>query len=386
MADNKQAGVQPAFPKILRMPEVERPVTLPVATPAEVKSAADLPSRLFFGDLVPASFKRQKKGWSAEWQDAEGHQTRFRYAGGLSGLELKFDGDEVVTLVSAERFSDLAQSVQNVHPGAWLDKLGQRLEALYNLRLFPHREEDAVGADFPDGHLLTLVMPVPADRLMALFDLHKQLQQDPDIKGGIDAYARLHFSVVNYIEGRNHPMLAHPAGLVLHHVNALGTPAAEMPIREEDEEGVVAWTLQRSHYLYIAHCHLRDLSRFVARLAQAGFIGAAITGNSQTGIKEGWPQGPEFGAALLPFGYEYVAQNAWWFDKGRRRRMFYPNFGDADDRNQLGGQVGDIWVKALIRDAQKAAQSNKADTARAFAEGMAAGGGASVRPDSGALH
>jgi hypothetical protein len=191
---------------------------------------------------------------------------------------------------------------------------------------------------------------------------------------------------VNYIEGRNHPMLAHPAGLVLNHVNALGTPAAEMPVREEDEEGIAAWTLQRSHYLYIAHCHLRELSRFVARLAAAGFIAGPGTGNAQTGMKEGWPSAPEFGAALLPFGYEYVAQNAWWFDKDRRRRMFYPNFGDADDRNQLGGQSGDIWIKALIREAQKAAEFNKADTARIFAEGMAATAGETPGADPATLH
>jgi hypothetical protein len=380
MAEKSYAGAPPAFPKILRLPAIERPVLVPVATFAEVKSAEDLPSRLLFGDLVPGSFKKQKKGWSAEWRDAEGHQTRYRYAGGLSGLELKFAGDEVVTLVSAERFSDLAQQAQNIHPGAWLDKLSQTLEAQYNIRIFPHREEDAVGADFPDGHLLTLVMPVPADQLMPLYDLHKRLQGDPEIKTGIDAYVRLHYSVVNYIEGRNHPMLAHPAGLVLNHVNALGTPAAEMPVREEDEEGVAAWTLQRSHYLYIAHCHLRELSRFVAHLAVAGFIGAPGTG------KEGWPSAPEFGAALLPFGYEYAAQNAWWFDKEGRRRMFYPNFGDADDRNQLGGQSGDIWIKALIRDAQKAAEFNKADTARIFAEGMAAGAGEASPVDPATLH
>jgi hypothetical protein len=380
MPETTPAGAVPAFPKILRLPEIQRPVTIPVATPAEVQSAVDLPSRLLFGDLVPASFQRQKKGWVAEWRDAEGQQTRLRYAGHLSGLELRFLDDEVVTLVSAERFADLAQAVQNIHPGAWLDKLAKQLEAQYNLRVFPHREEDAVGADFPDGHLLTLLMPVPADRLMALYDLHKQLQNDPEIKTGIDAYARLHFSVVNYIEGRNHPMLAHPAGLVLHHVNALGTPAAEMPIREEDEEGVTAWTLQRSHYLYIAHCHLRELNRFVVRLAAAGFIGAAGLG------KEGWPHAAEFGAALLPFGYEYAAKNAWWFDQGRHRRMFYPSFGDSDDRNQLGGQSGDLWIKALIREAQKAAEFTKADTARAFAEGMAAGGSANLRPDPAELH
>jgi hypothetical protein len=380
MPKNSQAGSPPAFPKLLRLPEIQRPVTVPVATPAEVKSAEDLPSRLLFGDLVPGSFHRQKKGWSAEWRDAEGHQTRFRYAGHLSGLELRYLDDEVVTLVSVERFADLAQQAQNIHPGAWLDKLAKQLEVQYNLRVFPHREEDAVGADFPDGHLLTLVMPVPADRLMALFDLHKHLQDDPEIRTGIDAYARLHFSVVNYIEGRNHPMLAHPAGLVLHHVNALGTPAAEMPLREEDEDGVAAWTLQRSHYLYVAHCHLRDLGRFVNRLAGAGFIGPAGTG------KEGWPTAPEFGAALLPFGYEYAAQNAWWFDKDRHRRMFYPNFGDVDDRNQLGGQSGDIWIKALIRDAQKAAEYNKADTVRAFAEGMAMAGGEPPEAGPGTLH
>ena len=376
MAQNPETDSPPAFPKLLALPAVERPVRIPVTHFAEVKSADDLPDRLLLGDLKPESFRWEKKGWSAEWLDADGHRARFRFAGGLSSLELSYRGDEAVTLTTAERFVDLGQTVQTIHPGAWLDILGRHLDGQYNLRVFPHREDDAVGGDFPDGHLLTLVMPVPADRLMALFDLHKRLQGDAGIRTGLSAYLRLAFSVVNYIEGRNPAMLAHPAGLVLHHVNALGTPAAEMPVREMDEEGVVAWTLRRSHYLYVAHLHLREAVRLVRRLADAGFIARADD------AREGWPHAPEFGAALLPFGYEYAAKNAYWFDRDRRRRMFYPAFADADDRNALGSQRGDVWIRALIRDAQKKSEQLKADTARAFAEGLAVGMG---RPEQG-LH
>jgi hypothetical protein len=376
MAQISASDTPPAFPRLLALPAVERPVRVPVATFAEVKSAADLPDRLLLGDLAPGSFRPEKKGWSAEWIDADGHRARFRYAGHLSSLELAYRGDEAVTLTTAERFVELGQTVQTIHPGAWLDILARHLEGQYNLRVFPHREDDAVGGDFPDGHLLTLVMPVPADRLMALFDLHKALQGDVAIRTGLTAYLRLAFSVVNYIEGRNPPMLAHPAGLVLYHVNALGTAAAEMPVRETDAEGLAAWTLRRSHYLYVAHLHLREAARLVSRLAQAGFI--ARTGDA----REGYPHAPEFGAALLPFGYEYAAKNAWWFDCDRRRRMFYPAFADADERNALGSQRGDVWIRALIRDAQKKSEQLKAETARAFAEGMAAGMG---RPEQG-LH
>jgi len=368
MAETPSSSGAPVFPKLLPLPAIVRPVEVPVARPGDVKSAADLPSRLLLGDRVPGSFKFEKRGWSAEWHDADGHKTKFRYAGNLSSLELSFAGDEVVTLTQAEQFSDLGHTVQTLHPGAWLDGLSQSLHAAYNLRVFPHREDDAVGGGFPDGHLLSLVMPVPADRLIALFTLHKQLQQDSALRTPIDAYLRYGFSVVNYLEGRNHPMLAHPVGLVMHHVNALGTPAADLPRREEDEEGVAAWTLQRSHYLYIAHVYLRDLARFVERLAQAGFIAAA---DSQG---EGCPASSEFGAVVLPFGYEYAAKNVWWFDKDRRRRMFYPSFADPDDRNQLAAGTGDIWARALLRDAEKMADQFKAETARAFAEGMAQGG------------
>lgn len=377
MAEKSDSSIPPAFPKLLALPAVERPVHLPVDAPADVKSAADLPDRLLLGDLVPESFRIEKKGWSAEWRDADGHHTRFRYAGRLSSLELAYRGDEVVTLTTAERFAELGQSVQGIHPGAWLEKLGRHLEGRYNLRVFPPRQDDAVGGDFPDGHLLTLVMPVPADRLLALYDLHKRLQQDHGIRTGIDAYLRLAFSVVNYIEGRNPAMLAHPAGLVLHHVNALGTPAAEPPVREVDEAGLAAWTLRRSHYLYVAHLHLREAARLVDRLEGAGFLGRAGEG------KEAWPHAPEFAAALLPFGYEYAARNAYWFDAQRRRRMFYPIFAEAEERNALGAQRGDLWTRALMRDAQKLSEQFKADTARAFAEGLAMGMG---RPEEGSLH
>ncbi len=364
----------PTVPKLLPLPAVQRPYTVPVDAMAEVKSAADLPSRLFLGDLVSDSFKPVKKGWVAEWRDVAGHLTRFRYAGGLSSLELSFAGDEAVSLVSALRFAELGASVQGIHPGAWLAKLGEQLEATYNLRVFPHREDDAVAGDFPDGHLVSLVLPAPADRLMVLYELHKAMQNDAAIRTPIDAYLRYTFSSVNYIEGRNHPMLGLPVGLVLHHVNALGTPAAEMPLRELDEEGVAAWTLQRGHYLYVAHCRLREAARLIDSLAKAGFIGPAASG------REGWPYGAEFGAALLPFGYEYAAANAWWFDSGRNRRMFYPKFADPDDRQSMAGNSGDIWIKALIRDAAKAAEFCRTDTVKVFSEGMAEAAGKPAGP------
>lgn len=360
------ADTAPVFPKLLPLPAILRPAHLPVASPGEVRCAADLPSRLFLGDLVAGSFKAQKKGWTAEWHDVDGHRVRYRYAGHLSSLEMVYDGDELVTLITAEQFTELAQSIQNIHPGAWLGKLGERLEPAYNLRVFPHREDDAVGGDFPDGHLLSLVMPVAADRLMDLYQLHKRLQTDASIAGGVDAYLRLAYSIVNYLEGLNPAMLAHPVGLVMHHVNALGTPAADLPVREEDSEGRSAWTLRRSHYLYVAHLHLRDAGRLVERLAEAGFIGR------KSGA-EGYPEGAEFAAALLPFGYEYAARNAWWFDPEGRRRMFYPSFADPDERNALAANSGEIFIKSLIRDAQKIASQFKADTAREFMQGMAGG-------------
>lgn len=358
-----------SFPKLIRLPAVDRPLTVSVDTLREVQSADDLPSRLLLGDLLPDSFQIQKKGWSADWRDADGHRTHLRYAGHLSSLELAYGGDEVVTLISVERFADIAQSAQAIHPGAWLATLAGDLEDRLNLRVFPHREDDAVVADFPDGHLLSLILPVPADRLPALFEVHKAMQADAAIRSGIDAYLRYGLSVVNYIEGRTHPMLNHPAGVVLHHVNALGTPAVDMPVRELDEDGVAAWTLQRNHYLYVAHCRLREVTRLIARLHAGGFIAAA------GGEREGYPESPEFAAALLPYGYEYAVNDAWWFDKGRTRRVFYPRFADPTDRTTLGADSGEMWLKALMREAAKAAEQCKADAARAFAEGLATGGG-----------
>lgn len=361
MSDNP-----PVYPKLLPLPGVERPVRVPVASPTEVHGEADLPDRLFLGDLVPGSFKLQKKGWSAEWRDAEGHWTRFRSAGHLSSLEMAYAGEELATLVTAERFAELGQTIRNIQPAAWQAKLAERLEPVYNLRVFPHRDDDAVGGDFPDGHLLSLVLPVAADRVMDLFDLHKRLRQDASLRAEIDAYLRYGFSVVNYLEGRNPAMLAHPVGLVMHHVNALGTPAAELPAREADAEGSVAWTLRRGHYIYVAHVHLRDAARLVEGLVEAGFIG-------RKGAGDAYPHGAEFAAALLPFGYEYAAKNAWWFDPEGRKRVFYPSFADPDDRHALTANSGELFVKSLLRNAVNTALAFKSDTAREFMLGMAGG-------------
>lgn len=357
------ASGPPAFPKLIPLPTVARPVHLPAAAPNEVKSAADLPPRLLLGDLVTGSFTTDAKGWSAEWRDADGPSLRIKCAGGLLGVEQQFAGLSGLSLVGAERFADLLHLLRQTYPVEWWEKLAQDLEGKYNLRVFPPREDDPVGASFPDGYLLSLVLPVAADRLLALFELHKAMLGDSALRTEVKAYLRLGFSVVNYIEGHNPSMLSHPVGLVLHHVNALGTSAAELPQREMDDQGQAAWTLRRGHYLYVAHCHLRDVGRLVARLAEAGFIGG------KSG-EEVYPHAPEFGAALLPFGYEYSARNAYWFDAGRRRRMFYPTFADAEERNALGAGNGDIWIKALCRDAAKAAERNRTDTLRAYAEGL----------------
>ena len=179
----------PVFPKLIPLPAVTRPVRVPVARLADVRSEADLPDRLFLGDLVAGSFRPEKKGWRAEWRDADGHYARLRCAGHLSSLEMRYDDDELVTLITAEQFSELGQSIRNIHPGAWLDRLAKRLEPLCNLRVFPYREEDAVGGDFPDGHLLSLVLPVAADRLPALDALYRQMQGDPAICTGVSAHA-----------------------------------------------------------------------------------------------------------------------------------------------------------------------------------------------------
>lgn len=369
MANPQFSGNAPAFPKRLALPRIERPVQLPVAAFAEVKSAADLPSRLFLGDREEASFCVEKRGWSAEWRDAAGHRTRFRYAGKLSSLALAFDGDEVVMLTQAERFDALLHTLQTLLLGVWIRRLGETLEAEYNVRAFAPREEEGMVSDFPDGPLITLVLPVPADRLLALHDLHQALAADAAIRTPVRAYVRYGLSVVNYIEGRNHPMLTHPVGLVMHHVNALGAPAADLPRPEENAVGERAWTLQRSHYVYIAHVYLREVERFVERLAEAGFIARVGAG------AEGYPYGPEFGAVLLPFGYEYLMRNAWWFDRAHTRRMFYPRFADAEDSHALAGSgaLEDRFAHALIRDAQNLADRFKADAARVFAEGVASG-------------
>lgn len=351
----------PAFPKLIALPGCVRPVRVPVARFAEVKSAADLPDRLFFGRLQPAVFQTEKKGWRAEWRGAEGGRTRLRYAGQLSSLELKWREEEAVSLVTAEAFSELAQTVENIHPAAWMQKLAAAWQPQYNLRVFPHREEDAVVSRFPDGYRVTLILPAPADRLPELFELHQALQDDTALQSDLEASVRLHYSVVNYLEGCNPPMLAHPAGLVLQHVNLLGTPAAEAPVREVDPDGETAWTLRRSHYLYSAHLALFDAPLLVERLYTAGFIGPV-----------GAPH--ELGAALLPYGYSFAAQNAWWFDAARTRRVFYPTLGDTADQSALVANSSAIWNKALLRDAQKAAEQCKAETAQAFVEGMRGAG------------
>ena len=55
--------------ELIPLPTVSRPYRSSVGTPSDVRTADDLPSRWFLGDLDEASFRRDGDKWSAVYRD-----------------------------------------------------------------------------------------------------------------------------------------------------------------------------------------------------------------------------------------------------------------------------------------------------------------------------
>ncbi len=60
------------LPPVIPLPQIDRPYAGTDCSPSEVKSPADLPNRLFLGDLDEQSFQSSANGWSAAYLDDDG--------------------------------------------------------------------------------------------------------------------------------------------------------------------------------------------------------------------------------------------------------------------------------------------------------------------------
>lgn len=318
------------LPEVITFPAIDRPHRSGVAQIADVRRVEDLPSRFLLGDLVTESFTKQGADWFARYEDAAGHHVQLERKGDHLWIRQSFYGSESCSAGAYPTFTQMGQLLAMGVTGEWDAILRERLEQNCNVRVFPLEKDHPNVCGIPDGFMRAVLFPVPADRLVELEALHRDMANDSSFRSPGSGIARLQDSVVNYFEGRVPEYLASEMGPVLGHMDALGTPALAAVVREVGGDGTAAWTLRRRHYLYIGTFFIRDIERVVMRLHRAGFVGPA--GSSW---QEEWPLAPEHCAFVLPAHLVPMAKDVQWFDSQRTRRVFYPDFGGMESLQVL---------------------------------------------------
>lgn len=293
--------------------------------PEAIQSAAELPERLFFGDLDESSFQASGNTWSA----------RYRGAFETGGL-LSFNGRQVVIkqtflgvpMLSACHVTSLGGllRVVGINSQAPLDNaLQDWIGARMNVRVAPIPEEVPSAWYYPDGPARDIWLPVPTTRTRDLAKLHWMLGGLEPIGASLRGSFILGTSVVNYIEGRNGPNFEDPDRLCITALQALGLPPLDMPIRQQGADGSAAWTVSRMHYYYRLTGFLRDIPVLLDVLHRMGFVGSP-------GASDAWPDAPEYAALVLAPEMASAMDHLAWFDADRTRRVYLPTL----DRNPAG--------------------------------------------------
>lgn len=86
----------------------------------------------------------------------------------------------------------------------------------------------------------------------------------------------------------------------------------------DDESPVI--TVRRNHYILRIGCAFRELERIIWFLKILGLLGR----QQNPYVLEGYPNGAEFGAFVIPSGAELLLERVSVFDGACSRRVIYP--------------------------------------------------------------
>jgi hypothetical protein len=284
-----------------------------------VRKACDLPSRLLLGELSEESFSRDGNGWQA------------RYEGTSSCLDLRWNqqgfqaaqqwhGHEAVTRIGNGAFASLAQ-VGLVHR-RWLREVSTSLDPPVNVFVESGADVPTKILYYPDGLLLTLVLPVAFRDLMDCVYFLQHLADEPRIIAPVSAALQRNWSVVNYIQPDSPEQQRSPDATDLCALRVFGLPPVEPAKVETRGDGVQALTLRRQHYQLTMDLFFGDLSEVLLQLARHGLI--AERTKSGESVAEQHPDAPEYSAVVLPAVIGPFVKQLVFFDDARTRRVVYP--------------------------------------------------------------
>lgn len=304
--------------------------TIGYQAPDKVCSAADLPSRLYLGDLVQGSFRTCGNGWTARYRDAAPD----------TGVDLEYrastdSGSLIATLawagisdlkIAARDWTTLARYMAFDFPRSWERAAKRTLETAFNLRLTERTEFAPLMSGFPDGPIQSLVFPVPSSRLRALTTVLAAIDADAEIAAPVSVFVTTADTQVDYIDGRCADVPNTPRALAAHSRRSTGLACDGKPASRTIDGGVRALTLRR--WVFVAHvvCSFRDLTRVVSTCGRHGFIGARDDAAPGTV----YPGGVEWSAVVLPVGCGARDATIRFFDHQQTRRLTYTHLLPPD--------------------------------------------------------
>lgn len=290
-----------------------------VSTADRVRSVQDLPSRLFLGQLNEASFSSTSDGWGA------------RYQGESTGIDLTWDrknlaatqhwhGHEAITNIGDGTFDKLLQA-GFVH-AQWLRDLPTVLAPALNVFVEAGDGERTVTFYYPDGLMLTLLLPVAFEHLDVCPVLMGHLNGESKICAPVLAELQRGWSVVNYIEGSS-PQVGYPPDATDQYaLQVFGLPTLEPARVDARGDGVRALTVRRQHYQLVMQVFLCDLPQVLMQLASHGLV-AERPGLGKSHAEQ-YPDAPEYSAVVLPVAIGPFVKQLVFFDDARTRRVVYP--------------------------------------------------------------
>jgi hypothetical protein len=343
MSSNDYKHIADQFPTSINLPRIERHHRPSGKTLADVRDKFDLPGRLLFGDLVDDSFRTGETGWAVAYRDGLGNGLDLKVAGGRFEAKPFFLGSESLSVGPAGHRGAFLQLI-GMGGDQWLRILKKYLEERYPVTVAEIARDVPATCFLPDGWLLTLMIPVPLDRLGDVMQFHLDLPDDPLLGASQSGVITLHRQIVNYVEGRSPDGCGDALALISRHLRSCNTPLTAFPVREVAADGSAAWTVRRLAYQYRCTSFLRDVPRVMEKLHAAGLLS---------------PE-PDMWSAVAPFELALTTGNASWWSAGRECRSTWIGIDDVAASSGTDGKYDAGQSRSAVRQAQLAGPSHAA--------------------------
>ena len=351
------ASILGRYPSFIPLPKISRPHRPATSDLKHIEKSDQLPSRFFFGDLVPDSFQRTNEGWEVTYIDPERHGCsilKFQNTDSNNTPSLLISNqwrgvEKSIWITAPDRFVDLSDRVVQSYSDDWDKNAKTRLCGKYNVEYLPNQPDTYLMCGIPDGFFRSLAVPLPVHMLRPAFNCHISLQKDSHIHTGIASAVHMTSSVVNYVVGKNNDVLSNPNHIFLKTIQDLGRPPQYQPVEEYADDGSSAITNRREHYMLVVGFTLRDMDRVVEVLLSFGLIGD----RSERLSNDDFPHAPEYAGVILQSGLEVQPIEFNYFDEHQRRRTYYHQFSELRNVDQLK-QSEQTDPRPLIEDAESA--------------------------------